>query len=126
MENQKNNWWQAFWAGAIAMKKLKLGTALDSILALCALISPIAIVAFIFTKDNWLLIIAVSPLLYFMRAYEHHMRVNPSMLRSEKHEEIMYRLSAGTGQMGKEIEDEELLNLEAETSSEAEKEGEHE
>ena len=120
-KDQKLGVWNAFWAGAIAVKKLRLGTAVDPIIAVTAIISPVSLIVFLFVHERLLLLIAISPIIYFIRAYEHHMKYNPSMLRSEKHEEALLRLQAEMGHKGHVIPENVVDNLEETTLDKANK-----
>ena len=77
------------------VKKLRLGTAVDSDLAIIIVVGPGAIVAYIITRFWPILLLLLLPLVMYYRHYGYWAKTNPTYLRSEKHEENMYRIQVG-------------------------------
>lgn len=115
--NIRSTWNSILSLGTTVINKTKYGTAMDSILVMAALVSLPCIIVYAITKFWLLLLIACVPLLHFIRVYEYHMKNNPKMLRSERHEETMYRIASAMGQKGQEVPESTIDTLPAVSAS---------
>ena len=110
----KKDWWnQILSMGAAVINKSKYGTAMDPILILTSLVTLPCFILWYFTKFWPLLLIAIAPVIQFIRVYDYYMKHDPKMLRTEKHEETMLRLSSSLGQKGHEVTEETIDALPA-------------
>jgi hypothetical protein len=111
MEKYKGWIGQTLSGGVSIVKKLKLGTAVDSDIAIIIITSPVCIIAYIITRFWPLLIIAVAPLLLYLRHYGYWMKHRPEYLRTEKHQENILKIQ--TGAMGEkdDIQSEEAIDI---------------
>ena len=92
------------------LRKVRLHNALDSLITVLYYFLP-CFGLYLITKSWLLLILAALPVLYFLRAYEHMMKHDPGLLRTEEHEERMMQIVAGLGEKGKEISEEKLMTF---------------
>jgi hypothetical protein len=86
---------QFFTGGVSVVKKLKLGTAVDSDIAIIIILGPGILVAFVITRFWPILFLLLFPLYMYYRHYEYLIKNKPEYLRSEKHEENMLRIQVG-------------------------------
>jgi hypothetical protein len=92
------DWAKSFFTGGVAVvRKLKLGTAVDSDIAIIITTVPAIIIAFVITFWPILLLILI-PLYLYHNHYEYWRKNKPEYLRSEKHEETMLKIR--NGEMG--------------------------
>jgi hypothetical protein len=85
----------AFSGSVAVVKKLKLGTAVDTDLAIAVIIVPAIVLLMIFTPHWWVVFLLLVPLAGYLRHYEHYMKHDPGMLRSERHIETLRRMEVG-------------------------------
>lgn len=103
MQEKKNLWQTLISMGAAVINKTKYGTAMDSILILVAIVTIPCFIIYAFIRFWPLLIIGSTPIIQFFRAYNYFMKHDRNMLRTEKHEETLYRIASALGQKGKEL-----------------------
>lgn len=112
-QNKKSVWDSILSLGTAVANKAKYGSAMDSILILVGLVTLPCLIVFAFIR-NWLLLVLASfPILIFVRAYDYFMRKNSKMLRTEKHEETMFRIASSMGQKGQEMPESIIDTLQA-------------
>ena len=111
--------WSSDWPqlGRAIIRKVKLGNALDSPLVLTLTVAIIAITAFIFTQNLWLLVIVGILVTFFVVAFFTLLVKDPSLLRSEEHEERMMQLSVGLGEKNKEVDEAKIDMMVSEDAS---------
>ena len=111
--------WSSDWSqlGRAIIRKVKLGNALDSPLVLTLTVAIIAITAFIFTQNLWLLVIVGILVTFFVVAFFTLLVKDPSLLRSEEHEERMMQLSVGLGEKNKEVDEAKIDMMVSEDAS---------
>mgnify|MGYP001584860518 CR=1 FL=1 len=109
MGNPSEKW--IYSLGSAVLRKVRLHNALDSLITVIVIISLPCFGLYLITKSWLLLILAALPVLYFLRAYEHMMKHDPGLLRTEEHEERMMQIVAGLGEKGKEISEEKLMTF---------------
>ncbi len=102
--------------GHAVIKKTQLGTAMDTILIMVVVVTLPSLIIYGVTRNLILLIIATVPILHFIRVYDHFMKNNSKMLRSERHEETMLKIASGMGQKGGELDEKVVEALPATTA----------
>ena len=102
--------------GHEVVKKTRINNAMGSVMLFIALISLPSIILFIITEQVILMVIALIPILYFLRAFDYIMKNNPALLRTEEHEEKMLQIQMGNmGEKDDELPEKAIDILEAET-----------
>jgi hypothetical protein len=103
---------QAFTDSVSVVKKIQLGTAVDSDIAVIVAVSGTCIIAFIFTRAWPLLLIASAPILMYFQHYGYWQKNKPEYLRREKHVENMARIQLGAmGDSKKSLTEEAIETL---------------
>ena len=74
--------------GQSIVNKVKLGSALDSLLVLSVFVSVVCIAAYVATRESILLYLGATPVLIFCICFIYFMITDPDKLRSEEHEQI--------------------------------------
>ncbi len=112
-QDKKSVWGSILSLGSAVANKAKYGSAMDSILILVGLVTLPCLIIYVFIRFWLLLVIASFPILFFARAYDYFMKKNPKMLRTEKHEETMFRIASSMGQKGQEMPESVIDTLQA-------------
>lgn len=104
-----NSWWRWIISmGSTVLKKSEHRTAMDPILKFISLVSIPCLITWYFARFWPLLLIGVIPVLYFIRVFEHFMKHDSKMLRTEKHEETMFRIASAMGQKDNILSEEKI------------------
>lgn len=98
--------------GQAVIRKTRLSNAMGTPLALVVLVTLTSLIIYALTDAWFLLVIALLPVLYFIRAFDYLMKNHPRLLRTEEHEEKMLALKVGAmGQKGNELSEQQADRL---------------
>lgn len=97
--------------GQAVVNKVKLGSAVDAPLVMVVFVTFGSIVAYVITREVILIYLAILAVVIFGVGFVYFMIKDPNKLRTEEHEQTMYRISVGLGQSDKPTTEEKLDKL---------------
>lgn len=100
--------------GHAVIRKTRLSNAMGAPLVVVVVIALPSFIIAGLTQFWPILLLAMIPLLYFLYAFDYIMKKNPSLLRTEEHEEKMLQIQMGAmGEKNDELTEEDVDELPA-------------